>query len=74
MAGGGNAKPERLEGSSVPAYVLDYRKQIMSDIERLAGTYDILNALVHSNGSLLVRVDANTQIVPQALSPDLPWV
>ena len=38
------------------------------------GTYDILNALVHSNGSLLVRVDANTQIVPQALSPDLPWV
>jgi hypothetical protein len=38
------------------------------------GTYDILNALVHSNGSLLVRIDANTRIVPQPLSPDLPWV
>ena len=38
------------------------------------GTYDILNALVHSNGSLLVRVDAETQIVARALDPDLPWV
>jgi hypothetical protein len=38
------------------------------------GTYDILNAIVHSNGSLLVRADANTRIVPRALSPDLPWV
>ena len=38
------------------------------------GTYDILNAIVHSNGSLLVRADASTQVVPRALSPDLPWV
>jgi hypothetical protein len=38
------------------------------------GTYDILNALVHSNGSLLVRIDENTQVVPRALTPDLPWV
>ena len=38
------------------------------------GTYDILNALVHSNGSLLVRVDADTRIVAKALDPDLPWV
>jgi hypothetical protein len=38
------------------------------------GTYDILNALVHSNGSLLVRVDEGTQVVPRALSADLPWV
>jgi hypothetical protein len=38
------------------------------------GTYDIINALVHSNGSLLVRVDQNTQIVPRALGADLPWV
>ena len=38
------------------------------------GTYDILNALVHSNGSLLVRVDESTQVVPRALSADLPWV
>ena len=38
------------------------------------GTYDILNALVHSNGSLLVRVDENTQVVPRALGAGLPWV
>jgi hypothetical protein len=38
------------------------------------GTYDILNALVHSNGSLLVRVDAQTEIVPRALGAGLPWV
>jgi hypothetical protein len=38
------------------------------------GTYDILNAIVHSNGSLLVRADAETRVVPRALSPDLTWV
>lgn len=38
------------------------------------GTYDILNALVHSNGSLLVRVDAQTEIIPRALGAGLPWV
>ena len=38
------------------------------------GTYDILNALVHSNGSLLVRVDQNSQVVPRALGMGLPWV
>ena len=38
------------------------------------GTYDILNAVVHSNGSLLVRVDASTQVVPRALGAGLPWV
>jgi hypothetical protein len=38
------------------------------------GTYDILNALVHSNGSLLVRVDENTRVVPRALGAALPWV
>jgi len=38
------------------------------------GTYDILNAVVHSNGSLLVRVDARTQVVPRALGAGLPWV
>ena len=38
------------------------------------GTYDILNALVHSNGSLLVRVDADSQVVPRALGSGLPWV
>jgi hypothetical protein len=38
------------------------------------GTYDILNAIVHSNGSLLVRVDESTRVVARALTPDLPWV
>jgi hypothetical protein len=27
------------------------------------GTYDIVNALVHSNGALRVRVDSSTQVV-----------
>ena len=31
------------------------------------GTYDILNALVHSNGSLRVQVDSATRVVPTAL-------
>jgi hypothetical protein len=31
------------------------------------GTYDILNALVHSNGSLRVEVDSATQVVPRVL-------
>ena len=30
------------------------------------GTYDILNALVHSNGSLRVQVDCATRVVPTA--------
>jgi hypothetical protein len=38
------------------------------------GTYDILNALVHSNGSLRVQIDSATQVVPRALTADLPWV
>jgi hypothetical protein len=38
------------------------------------GTYDILNAIVHSNGSLLVRIDSATQVVSRALDPTLPWV
>jgi hypothetical protein len=30
------------------------------------GVYDIMNALVHSNGALRVHVDSATQIVPRA--------
>jgi hypothetical protein len=38
------------------------------------GTYDIVNALVHSNGSLLVRVDSETQIVQRAQEYIQGWV
>lgn len=38
------------------------------------GTYDIINALVHSNGALRVRVDSATQIVPRALGVGQGWV
>ncbi|MGH7510503.1 MAG: hypothetical protein ACREMZ_13680 [Gemmatimonadales bacterium] len=38
------------------------------------GTYDLINALVHSNGSLLVRVDSETQIVPRAQGYTQGWV
>jgi hypothetical protein len=38
------------------------------------GTYDILNAVVHSNGALQVRVDAATRIVERVRSLVDPWV
>lgn len=58
--GDGNPLPTEviLEGLSVPE----------------PGTYDLVNALVHSNGALRVRVDSATQIVPRALGAGLPWV
>jgi hypothetical protein len=40
--GGSTAKPERIEGSNVPASLFQLREQILSDIENLAGTYDII--------------------------------
>lgn len=39
-----------------------------------AGTYDILNALVHSNGALRVIVDSATRIVPRASEFDRVYV
>lgn len=58
--GDGNPLPTEviLEGLSVPG----------------PGTYDIMNALVHSNGALLVRADSATEIVPRALGIGQPWV
>jgi hypothetical protein len=38
------------------------------------GTYDILNALVHSNGALQVRVDATTQVVERVRGIADSWV
>jgi hypothetical protein len=38
------------------------------------GTYDILNALVHSNGSLRLQVDSATQIVPRAREFKQAWL
>ena len=38
------------------------------------GTYDIVNALIHSNGSLRVRADSATRIVPRALGVNQTWV
>jgi len=38
------------------------------------GTYDILNALVHSNGDLLVRVDAATRVVQRTRGIMDAWV
>jgi hypothetical protein len=58
--GDGNPLPTEviLEGLSVPE----------------PGTYDLVNALVHSNGALRVRVDSATRVVPRALGAGLPWV
>ena len=38
------------------------------------GTYDILNALVHSNGALRLQVDSATRIVPRARQLDQAWL
>jgi hypothetical protein len=38
------------------------------------GTYDILNALVHSNGDLRVRVDAATRVVQRSRGVMDAWV
>ena len=39
-----------------------------------AGTYDILNALVHSNGALRLIADSATRIVPSAREFDRTYV
>jgi hypothetical protein len=38
------------------------------------GTYDIMNALVHSNGALRIYADSATQIVPRAQGYVQSWV
>lgn len=38
------------------------------------GTYDILNALVHSNGALRLQMDSATRIVPRATQFDQAWL
>jgi hypothetical protein len=38
------------------------------------GTYDILNALVHSNGALRIRADAATQVIQRARGIVNTWV
>jgi hypothetical protein len=58
--GDGNPLPSEviLEGLAVPG----------------PGTYDIMNALVHSNGALRVRADSATQIVPRVRDYATGWV
>jgi hypothetical protein len=38
------------------------------------GTYDIFNALIHSNGALQLRVDSETVIVPKSREFDQAWM
>ena len=42
LAAGGNAKPERIEGSEVPASLQLLRAEIIKDIEELSGAFDII--------------------------------
>jgi hypothetical protein len=39
-----------------------------------SGTYDIFNALIHSNGKLQLKVDSATRIVPRAREFDGSWL
>jgi hypothetical protein len=38
------------------------------------GTYDVFNALVHSNGALQLKVDSATRIVPRSREFDQAWL
>jgi len=39
-----------------------------------SGTYDIFNALIHSNGKLQLRIDSATRIVPRARAAEDSWL
>jgi len=42
LAAGGNAKPEKIEGSNMPVTLFQLRQQYLTDFEQLAGTLDVL--------------------------------
>lgn len=42
LAANGQAKPERIAGENVPITLYQLREQLLSDIEQLSGTFDIL--------------------------------
>lgn len=42
LGAGGNAKPEKVDGSEVPASLQQLRLDIIQDIENLSGAYDII--------------------------------
>ena len=42
LAANGQAKPERIPGENVPPTLYELRAQLLTDIEQLSGTYDIL--------------------------------
>ena len=42
LMGGGNAKPERIPGENIPVTVIALRQSILTDLESLMGTSDIL--------------------------------
>jgi hypothetical protein len=42
LSSGGNAKPERVAGSEIPASLSQMRDQIIRDIEELSGAFDII--------------------------------
>lgn len=43
VAGSGqNPKPERIEGAQIPSSLVNFRMQLLSDIESLTGTYDVI--------------------------------
>lgn len=39
---GGNAKPERIDGASIPSSIFQLRDQKIKDLEEAMGTYDVL--------------------------------
>ena len=42
LGAGGNAKPEKIDGSEVPQSIMVLREQCIKDIEELSGAFDII--------------------------------
>lgn len=72
LAAGGAAKPERIPGENVPPSLMQIRKQLLDDVERLSGTYDILRgqkpAGVEAFSALQLLVERSQSRFGQALS------
>lgn len=72
LAAGGAAKPERIPGENVPPSLMQIRAQLLQDIDRLAGTYDIMRgqkpAGVEAFSALQLLVERSQSRFGQALA------
>ena len=72
LAAGGMAKPERIPGENVPPSLMAIRKQLMDDVDRSTGAYDIMRgqkpAGVEAFSALQLLVERSQSRFGQALA------